>query len=88
MFERQTEQPLSVAVMIDDSASTAKDLKYETESVTRFVKALVRSGNPEDSASLYSFNWEVVQQTGFTRNPAAIEKRLRELAQYGRYGDV
>ena len=83
VFERQTEQPLSVAVMIDDSASTAIDLKYETESVTRFVRALVRSGNPDDSASLYSFNWEVVQQTGFTRNPATIEKRLRELRNTG-----
>lgn len=83
VFERQTEQPLSVAVLIDASASTAIDLKYETESVTRFVKALVRSGNPDDSASLYSFNWEVVQQTGFTRNPGTIEKRLRELRNTG-----
>jgi len=83
VFERQTEQPLSVAVMIDDSASTAIDLKYETESVTRFVKALVRSGNPGDAASLYSFNWEVVQETGFTRDPATIGKRLRELRNSG-----
>jgi Ca-activated chloride channel family protein len=83
VFERQTEQPLSVAVMIDASASTAIDLKYETDSVTRFVNALVRSGNPEDAASLYSFNWEVVQETGFTRKPRTIEKRLRELRNTG-----
>src|SRR5947209_214461 len=31
VFERQTEQPLSVAVLIDNSGSTAKDLKYETD---------------------------------------------------------
>ena len=37
VFERQTEQPLSIAVLIDNSGSTAKDLKYETDSVTRFV---------------------------------------------------
>ena len=36
VFERQTDQPLSVAVLIDNSGSTAKDLKYETDSVTRF----------------------------------------------------
>jgi Ca-activated chloride channel family protein len=83
VFERQTEQPLSIAVLVDDSASTAIDLKYETESVTRFVKALVRSGNPEDAASLYTFNWEVVQQTGFTRDPGMIEKRLREVTGIG-----
>lgn len=83
VFERQTEQPLSIAVMIDDSASTAIDLKYETESVTRFVRAVVRSGNPEDAVSLYSFNWEVVQQTGFTRDPNLIDRRLRQVQNTG-----
>src|SRR5262249_44792278 len=29
VFERRTEQPLSVALLIDNSGSTAKDLKYE-----------------------------------------------------------
>src|SRR6266851_4451172 len=29
VFERQTAQPLSVALLIDNSGSTAKDLKYE-----------------------------------------------------------
>ena len=79
VFERQTEQPLSIAILIDDSGSTAKDLKYETDSVTRFVRAVMRSGNPEDTVALYSFNWEVVKQTAFTRDPAVIERRLRQL---------
>jgi Ca-activated chloride channel homolog len=79
VFERQTDQPLSVAVMIDNSGSTAKDLKYETDSVTRFLRALLREGNPEDAASLYSFNWEIVKQNGFTRNVTAIERSLRAL---------
>ena len=79
VFERQTEQPLSVAVLIDNSGSTAKDLKYETESVSRFLRALLREGNPADAASLYSFNWEIVRQNGFTRNAAAIEHSLKAL---------
>jgi Ca-activated chloride channel family protein len=79
VFERQTEQPLSIAILIDDSGSTASDLKYETESVTRFVRAVMRSGNPQDTVALYSFNWQVVKQTAFTRDPAAIDRRLREL---------
>jgi Ca-activated chloride channel family protein len=79
VFERQTDQPLSVAVMIDNSGSTAKDLKYETDSVLRFVRALFREGNPEDSAALFSFNWEIVRQTGYTRSIPAIERKLRAL---------
>jgi Ca-activated chloride channel homolog len=83
VFERQTEQPLSIAVLIDDSGSTAIDLKYETDSVTRFVRAVTRSGNAQDTVALYSFNWEVVKQTGFTRDPATIDRRLRELSGVG-----
>jgi Ca-activated chloride channel family protein len=79
IFERQTDQPLSVAVLIDNSGSTAKDLKYETESVTRFLRALLREGNPEDAVALYSFNWQIVKQNGFTRNVPAVERSLRAL---------
>jgi len=79
VFERQTDQPLSVAIMIDNSGSTAKDLKYETDSVIRFLHAILREGNPEDSVGLYSFNWEVVKQNTFTRNQTAIERSLRTL---------
>ncbi len=79
VFERQTDQPLSVAVLIDNSGSTAKDLKFETDSVTRFLHALLREGNPEDAVSLYSFNWEIVRQNGFTRNVGLVEHSLRSL---------
>jgi len=79
VFERQTDQPLSVAVLIDNSGSTAKDLKYETDSVARFLRALIREGNPQDAAALYSFNWEIVKQNGFTRSVTAIEHSLRLL---------
>ena len=53
VFEHQTTQPLSIALMIDISASTAKDLRYETVSVSKFLEALVREGNPDDAAALY-----------------------------------
>lgn len=79
VFERQTDQPLSIAVLIDNSGSTAKDLKFETDSVTRFLRAVVREGNPEDAVALYSFNWEIIKQNNFTRNIPAIEKSLRML---------
>ena len=79
IFERQTDQPLSVAVLIDNSGSTAKDLKFETDSVTRFLRVLLKEGNPQDAVALYSFNWEIVKQNTFTRNVAAIEHSLRIL---------
>lgn len=79
LFERHTEQPLSVAVLIDTSGSTGKELKYETDSVVRFLKAMFSEGNPKDAVALYSFNWEVRTLRSFTRNQAALERALRGL---------
>lgn len=83
VFERRTEQPLSIAVMVDTSGSTAKDLHYELDSVSRFLHALLREGNPEDAAALYSFNWQVTLQAAFTRRIDQLEYRLRRLRSEG-----
>src|SRR3974377_397801 len=37
VFERQTELPLSVAVLVDTSGSTGKDLRYEITSIEKFL---------------------------------------------------
>jgi len=79
VFERQTEQPLSVALLIDNSGSTARDLKYEVDSVSRFVHALFQEGNDKDRAALYSFNYQVVKQTPFTRQASQIDRAVRQL---------
>ena len=76
VFDRQTEQPLSVAVMIDASGSTIQELKYETTSVGKFLKALLKAGNPKDVAALYSFNYEVRELHPFTRNLRKLEDSL------------
>jgi Ca-activated chloride channel family protein len=79
VFEHHTEQPLSIAVLIDTSGSTAKELKYETDSVARFLKALFSEGNSDDAVELLSFNYEIVRQNNFTHNPLSIERSLKLL---------
>jgi Ca-activated chloride channel family protein len=79
LFERHTEQPLSVAILLDTSGSTAKDMRYQTDAVTRFIHAFLGEGNPEDRAALFTFNWEVRQQTAYTRNAAALSEKLKRL---------
>jgi Ca-activated chloride channel homolog len=83
VFERQTEQPLSISILIDTSGSTAKDLRYEVESVSRFLRALFGTGNRSDAAALYSFNWQVTVQSNFTRNHSSLERRLKDLKAEG-----
>jgi Ca-activated chloride channel family protein len=79
VFERQTQQPLSIALLIDTSGSTAKDLKSEVESIGKFLRAAFAEGRPEDRVAVYSFNYEVVKRSGFTRNRGGLEKSLRGL---------
>ena len=79
LFERHTSQPLSIGVLVDISGSTAKELKYEVDSVTRFTRALFKEGNPDDRASLYSFNWQVAQAVDYTRHSDRFERALRKL---------
>ena len=79
VFEHQTEQKLSVILMVDTSGSTAKDLKYEADSAARFLRVLLSEGNPEDSVALYSFNYEVREQHAFTHSYKALEARLKLL---------
>ena len=79
VFERQTEQPLSVALLIDISGSTAKELPYEIESVDRFLKALIAEGNPRDAASLYTFNHYVVLRSSFTRRLGRLQEAMKDL---------
>jgi Ca-activated chloride channel homolog len=77
VFERRTAQALSVVLALDISGSTATSLKYQTDSLLRFSKALLAEGNPEDAAAVITFNWEVVRRTDFTRKLSRIEGALR-----------
>lgn len=79
VFSRQTDQPLSVALLIDVSGSTAKDLKFEIDSASRFLHALLAEGNPDDRVALYSFDDTVRIVHNFTRNFAAIDSVLKKI---------
>jgi Ca-activated chloride channel homolog len=77
VFEHQTEQALSVVLMVDTSGSTAKELRYEADSALRFYHALLSEGNLQDSAALFTFNWEIREQQPFTRDLKALDARLK-----------
>ncbi|MEI9972480.1 MAG: VWA domain-containing protein [Ignavibacteriota bacterium] len=77
IFERQSATPLSIALLIDVSGSTAKDLKYETDSATRFLKALLMEGNLEDAAALYTFDSDVSMVKDYTHHFVTLENALR-----------
>jgi Ca-activated chloride channel family protein len=83
VFERHTEQPLSISLLVDISGSTAKELRYEIGSVLRFIKAVYREGNPKDAVALYAFNYDVTRVAHFTRRAERLERGLRALKPEG-----
>jgi len=83
VFERRTEQPLSVALLIDTSSSTAIKLKQEVDSITRFLASLFGEGHPGDSAALFSFNDTVTLQTSFSNRLPRFVQALKTLQGEG-----
>jgi Ca-activated chloride channel family protein len=47
------------------------------QSVSRFLRALFKEGNPQDALALYTFNWETVQRTGYMQRADPIERELK-----------
>lgn len=79
VFERQTAQPLSIAILFDHSLSTAIDLRYQMESVSRFLKAVYSEGHPQDAVAFYSFSYEVALLSSFTRRRERMEEAMKQL---------
>ncbi len=77
VFERQTDRPLSVALLFDASLSVAKELRFEQQASRRFVRSLLGSGaHPEDRIAVFSFSSYVDQVQGFTRSLPQLEQAL------------
>ena len=83
VFERDTEQPLSVSILIDTSFSTWSEFSDEEQDVLRFVRAVLGEGNPRNSTALYSFSEQVTLLSSFTRNMTRIEHGLHGLKSGG-----
>src|SRR5580704_11793640 len=83
VFDRETDQPLSVAMLVDTSASTGIELRYELDSVSRFLKVLLGEGNPDDTVALYGFNWQVTLLSSYTRRFSRVDQMLKQLKSEG-----
>ncbi len=79
LFDRRTDQPLSVALLVDTSASAASRFSEEVTSVLQFVDTVFKQGNSKDAITFYSFNHDVTLEASFTRSIKRISKELKSL---------
>jgi Ca-activated chloride channel family protein len=76
LFERQTNLPLDLALMIDTSLSTYNDLKFERDAAEHFVRQVLRPG---DRMSVFTFAYYVNQLSPFTGDISALDGALHRM---------
>jgi len=77
-LQHTTDLPLSIALLIDTSGSTSKELKYELDCASRFLHALLLDGNPEDTVGLYDFAYDINTEP-YTHSFARLDRYLKDL---------
>jgi Ca-activated chloride channel family protein len=75
-FEAETNQPLDLALMVDASLSTLKDLKFEGESAAHFIRQVVRPG---DKLGVFSFADAVDELAGFSSDVPELQNAARKI---------
>jgi Ca-activated chloride channel homolog len=70
IFTRESALPLSIALAVDTSLSTRKDLPLELTSARKFAHTIVR---PQDGLAVYKFSEEVSLMVPFTSDLKKID---------------
>jgi Ca-activated chloride channel family protein len=79
-FEAETNRPLDLALMIDSSVSTAKEMKFENESAAHFIRQVVRD---RDTLSVFEFSEDVTQLADFSSDVPGLQNAVRRIEPGG-----
>ncbi|HEY0005416.1 MAG TPA: VWA domain-containing protein [Pyrinomonadaceae bacterium] len=73
-FARQTDLPLSLAILIDTSISEERTLPAEKSAASDFINAVIRPN--KDEAAIVSFTGEATLEQGLTGSIASIRRAI------------
>lgn len=76
-FSRQIDLPLSLAILIDTSASQERTLPQEKSAAISFVEAVVRP--TKDEVSVVSFTGESTLEQGLTNNISRLRRAIERV---------
>lgn len=76
-FERQTDRPLSLALLIDTSISEERTLPAEKRAAAAFVDAVVRPD--KDEVAVVSFTGESTLEQGLTSSTSRVRRALERV---------
>jgi Ca-activated chloride channel family protein len=76
VFERETEQPLDLALMIDASLSAQLSMPAQREAASHFIQQVLRKG---DRLAVYSVDENVTQLAAFSENVGHLQEAVRRI---------
>jgi VWFA-related protein len=79
-FERATDLPIKIALVLDISSSIAYQFDSEKQAIKAFLKAVVR---PSDSVMLFAFNQDIQLASPVTNNWNDTARRVKRLKPGG-----
>ncbi|MGD0308928.1 MAG: VWA domain-containing protein [Acidobacteriota bacterium] len=79
-FSRESNLPLTLALLVDTSQSVAPKLKFEQEAATSFFYAMLKE---RDRGMLIGFDSSVTLVQDLTSDPNKLEKKIRSLQAAG-----
>lgn len=78
VFQRRTNLPLDLALMIDTSLSTYTEMKFEREAAAGFIRQVLR---PDDRLAVFTFAYNVDQLSPFTANLHTLDEALKRMQE-------
>jgi len=75
-FETETNRPLDLALMVDTSLSTYKDLRFESEAAAHFIRQVIRPG---DTLAVFEFSEVVTRLADFSQDVPALQGAVRRV---------
>lgn len=77
VFQRETDRPLSLAILIDTSASQERTLPEEKNAAQRFVDAVIRASR--DEVAVLSFTGETTLEQGLTGSVQRVRRAIERV---------
>jgi Ca-activated chloride channel homolog len=78
VFESETKQPLDIALMVDASLSARKEIGFEREAASNFIKQVLQE---EDRLGVFYFDETVTQNGPFSNNVPALQEAVRRIPE-------
>ncbi len=78
VFESETKQPLDLALMVDASLSARKEIAFEREAASHFIKQVLR---PEDRLGVFYFDEQVTQIGPYSDDIPKLQDAVRRIPE-------